>query len=79
MFDLNCNLLFHYFGAHPIQVRDVETKLKDRLDNVVLENSQLRKKLLAKAEEFRQYKVNVEQINSQRIHNFKEKVIGSKM
>ena len=52
----------------------MEAKLRDRLDNLLLENSQLRKKLLAKTEEFCRYKVNVERSNDRTIQSFKEKV-----
>jgi len=63
-----------FLKNHSRQVKDVELKLKDRMDTLLLENSQLRKKLLTKTEEFCQYKVNVERNNAKTLQTFKERV-----
>ncbi len=52
----------------------MESKLKDRLDDLILENSQLRKRLLTKTEEFCHFKVNVERSNARTLQSFKERV-----
>ena len=48
-------------------------KTKDRLDDLTLENTQLRKKFLSKSEEFSDYRASVESKSAKAILSYKEK------
>ena len=56
------------------QIRDAKARTKDMMDDLIQENSQLRKKLMLKSEELSEYRSSVESANSKVIRNYKEKV-----
>lgn len=53
------------------KVREAQSKTKDRLDDLTLENSQLRRKLLLKSEEFCNYRSSIESTSAK---TYREKV-----
>ena len=61
---------------HYLQIREAQAQTKDRLDELTLENCQLRKKLLHKSEEFSYYRSRVESTGARTISSYKEKVIA---
>lgn len=57
-----------------LQVRESQARTRDRLDQLLLENTQLRRKLLLKTQEFSDYRSAVESTNAKVIRSYKEKV-----
>ena len=47
---------------------------KDRMDDLILENAQLRRKLMLRSEEFSEYRSSIESANARVIRNYKEQV-----
>lgn len=56
------------------KVDETKDQLKNRLDDLMLENCQLRKKFLSKSEEMSQYRADVECSGAKIISSYKEKV-----
>lgn len=58
-------------------MNESQARTKDRLDNLILENSQLRKKLLLRSEEFCQYRSSIESTGAKTIRSYREKVMAT--
>ena len=56
------------------QISEAQSKTKDRLDELMLENIQLRKKHIAKSEELAKYRANVERSSARTVQDYREKV-----
>ena len=56
------------------KVWKVESKYRDRLDDLMRENAQLRRRLLQKTDQFCEYRANIEKLQTEKIRSTKEKV-----
>ena len=57
-----------------MQVKQVECNYKDRLDSLMVENTQLRRRLFSTTDQYSAYRSNVERLQAETIYSAKEKV-----
>ncbi len=57
-----------------LQIREAQAMTKDRLDDLILENSQLKRKLFHKSAEFSSYRSTIESSSARTIRSYREKV-----